>query len=229
MAARETQFSPATQARIDRKAERAASFRAAAADALDVGRGWTGPGKGYDPVFDSGTDLSLGLSKAAVEQGRPLRPHERRGKRRELLDQQAGQRAAQQAKAKKLSVDEWLERMSPQARAEVELTEKFQNLSEQAQAYVLRRRSALEEVLEEADYRVAVEDEETAFAGYEDEDVSPPWLPQDREPTDEEQEAWDGYLATAEPEAPIDWEAVTDPNAEPVYSDNIEDGYEEDE
>jgi hypothetical protein len=108
---------------------------------------------GYDPVMDGGAEIATARATAAIEAGRPLRPTERREVRRTVLAEQAGAQPAGQPQRRRPSVREWLEAMSPEQRAEFEFTERFQQLSEQAQAHVLRVRESVDAVEEEAEYR----------------------------------------------------------------------------
>jgi hypothetical protein len=207
------EFAPETQARIDRKAERDERMRASALDALDVGRGWSGPGRSPDPVFDGGTDLSLRMSDASVRAGRQLRPHEEREIRRELRAEQAGQRAARQPQSRKPNIRARLEAMSPAERDAAEATIQ----DPEVRAYAARIRAEVEAVEEEAEYLAAVDHEERTLAEIEDDEpydwsVHEGIVDQAAAANDEQAETY------------IDWEAVTDPNAS-----DIEDGYEEDE
>jgi len=161
-------FSPEAQARRQRKAERAERFKAAALDALDVGRGYTA-GEGASRVLDGAEELATRRATAAVELGRPLRPNERRQIRRETLEQ------GQQQQRRRPTIDEYLERLTQRQRDEIDQSAWFQNLDERHQADVHRRLAVLEQIEEEAEYRVARDLEEQALLEEEDQDESSAW------------------------------------------------------
>lgn len=139
--------------RRQHRTERAAKWKAAVAESMDLGRGWTGPGRGRDP-FDAGVELATKQATAAREAGRPLRPSERREVRREVLAQQAGTKPAGQAR--RPTIDEYLESLSERQRDEIEQSDWFQNLDERHRADVRRRVDALAQVEEEAEYEFQI-------------------------------------------------------------------------
>lgn len=152
------------------KAERAARFKAAALDALDVGKGYTA-GEGASRVLDGAEELATKRATAAVEAGRPLRPNERREVRRQVLGDQAGQRSAQAAKSKRPTIRERLEAMDWEARAEVVESIK----DPKVKAYVARIAADVDQIEEEAEYRAAVESEERSLHNLEAEEEEFDW------------------------------------------------------
>jgi hypothetical protein len=109
--------------------------------------------------------------------------------------------------------------MTPSQRANLEHSERFQQLSEKAQAHVLRRRAALEEVEDEADFEHARWLEEQELAAYEDSEPATYW-PEDSAPLTESERRAEADLAAAS-SGPL---YTGDP--EEVYSDNIEEDYD---
>jgi hypothetical protein len=208
------EFSPAAQARRDRRAAKAARLREVALDSLDVGRGaWTGPGRAAD-VVDAGVELATKQATAAVEVGRPLRPTERRQLRRETLDAQAGKRPVGQASSKP-SLRDRLERMAPSERYEV--LNSIQG--DRERAYVEGLVASIAEVEEEVEYKHATWLEEQQLAAYEEAEPSTYW-PEDSAPLTEAERRAEADLAeeTAGP--------LFQGDPEEVYSDNLEDDYD---
>jgi hypothetical protein len=164
------QFGPDAQARRERKAARDASFKAAALDALDVGKGWSGPGRGRDP-FEPGVELATKRPSAAVELGRPLKPSERREIKHQVLAKQAGKQQTGRptaGQAKKPTIDEYLESLTERQRDEIEESGWFRGLDDRHQADVRRRLALLEEVEQEAQYEFDRWREEQELETYED-------------------------------------------------------------
>jgi hypothetical protein len=120
-------------------------------------------------IEDGGAEVAEARARASIELGRPLRPSEARQVRAQVRKAHAaGPEAAQPGRP---TVDEWLERLSPGERATIEQSERFAQLSETAQNYVLRRREALEDVDEQAEWLAAqqLEDERLAELGDDEE------------------------------------------------------------
>jgi hypothetical protein len=76
------EYSPEAQERRAKRAAKAERTKAVVADALDLGKGWSGPQVG-DRVLDGGAELAVRQSRAAIEAGRPLRPREKRALRQQ--------------------------------------------------------------------------------------------------------------------------------------------------
>jgi hypothetical protein len=151
------EFSPAVQERRAKRAAQAERTRSTALDALDVGKGWSGPQATSD-VLDGGTELALRQSRAATEAG-PLRGSEQRKLRREFREQPIGRRQP--------STFEWLEQKTPLERDEWVAGEQFASFPEHVQAFVLKERARLEEAEEEAEYRLALQREEDSLEAIE--------------------------------------------------------------
>jgi hypothetical protein len=157
------QFSPEVEARRARKAERAERAKAVAADALDLGRGWSGP-TNASRVMDGGAELAVRRASAAVAQGQPLRPAQRRQLRHEFEQRPGGQPAGQ----RKPNTRARLEAMTPAERDAVERTLTDPEVAD----YVARIRDEVEDAEELAEYMLATEREEAALANIDDgEDV----------------------------------------------------------
>jgi hypothetical protein len=207
------EFGPDAQARRAAKAERAERLRSTALDSLDVGKGWSGPGRGTDPL-DAGAELATKMATAAVQAGRPLRPTERREVRRRSLDAQAGKRPVGQASSKP-SLRDRLERMAPSERYEV--LNSIQG--DRERAYIECLVASIAEVEEEVEYEHARWLEEQQLGAYQDEEPSTYW-PEDSAPLTEAERRAEADLA-AETAGPL---FQGDP--EEVYSDNIEETYD---
>ena len=185
-------------------------------------------------VEDGGSDLAVARAEAAVAAGRPLRGNERREIRHDVLSRQA---PAGQSQRRRPTVDEWLERISPEERANIEHSERFAKMSEVARAHVLRRRDAFEEIEEQAEYLAAFQTEEAWLAAQGDDEPEPEWAPE-----------WTPGLNPAEARALEHETSLADPwgsaqaslaaeTAGPLYngpedavwSDDLEDGYVDDD
>jgi hypothetical protein len=144
------------------KAAQRARFREVAAEAMDVGKGWSGPG-GESRVLDGAEELATRQATAAVEAGRRLRPNERRAIRREVIDEQAGQ--PEQVQRRRLGGPrEWLEAMTSQQRRNVETTSYFRRLNAEQQARLLRLRDEVDELDARAELLLAQEREDAWLA-----------------------------------------------------------------
>jgi hypothetical protein len=202
------------------KAERDARFRAAALEAMDVGKGWTGAGRSGD-AFDAGIELGVKRATEAVVAGRPLSLTERRTVRRDVLARQA----EAQPQAKRPSIRERLERMTSEER----LAAVASIRDPEAAAYAERIRIDVEEIDADAEYLVALEREESWLGEHEDEE--------DIEPADELAD-WSPGMSPAEARVAEHEAAVADPwgsaqaslaAEESEYSDDLEDGFVEDD
>jgi hypothetical protein len=158
------QFGPDAQRRRAQKAARTASTLGAArgADVLDL----EGPQPRFRSVVDEAIDETVATTAERSELRLARMPREIQAAQQALAAKKAelrSQQPAGQPQRRRPTVDEWLERMTPTDRANLEMSERFQSLSEAAQVHVLRRREALEEVDDAADFLLAQEDEEQAL------------------------------------------------------------------
>lgn len=147
-------FGPEAQRRREFKSARAARTKAAALEALDVGRGWEphGPQQKVADPLDAGTELAVTRAAAANERGRPLRWQEQRDVRREVLARQAREQPAGQPQRRRPTIDEYLESLTERQREEIEQSAWLRSLDERHQAEVRRRLAVLEPVEAEAEY-----------------------------------------------------------------------------
>lgn len=169
-------------ARASDKAAQRERFKAAALDALDVGKGWTGPGRGGGSVVDAAIAEAVATTgeRANVRAAVATRdPHRIQQASAALAARKAelrqGEAAGGQQRRQRPTIDDYLERLTQRQREDIEQSAWFRKLDERHQADVRRRLAVLEEIEQEAEYRVARDLEEQALLEEEDEDESSAW------------------------------------------------------
>jgi hypothetical protein len=216
------EFSPEVAARRAAKAEREERLRSTALDSLDVGRGWSGPGRASD-VVDAGIAEAVATTSERVALRTARGGREVQQAQRELAAKKAevrGQQAAGKPKSKRPSIRERLEAMSESERDRVVASIR----DPQVRAYVAGLRDDVNEVEQEAEYLAAVEREEATLATLKDDE------PFDWSTATRAQEqtvvvdgvAWPADMTAEERQAVLDVAAV---NAEPYY-DSLEETYD---
>jgi hypothetical protein len=206
------EFSPEVQARRERKAAQAERVKAVALDSLDVGRGWSGPGRAPDVV-------DAGIAEAVATTSERVALRTARGGRavqeaqRNLAAKKAAVRGQQTAgkPTSKPSLRDRLERMSESERLDVVESMRPGRERDYVDGLVV----SIAEVEEEVEFRHARFLEEEQLAAYEDAEASTYW-PEDSAPLTEAERRAEADLA-AETAGPL---FAGDP--EQVY----EDGYD---
>jgi hypothetical protein len=163
------QFSPAARERILKRTARDLRFRELAGELMDIGKGAPRSADSVDAAIDEAlaTTSERAELRAATAERDPRAMQRAQARLAERKRELRGEPGAGQPQ--RPTVREWLERMSPEERAAVEQSARFEGLSAQAQALVLRVRDDVDAIDEQADLLLAQQREDE-------------WLSEDEEP-----------------------------------------------
>jgi hypothetical protein len=206
------EFGPDAQARRAAKAEREERLKATALASLDVGKGWSGPGRAPG-VVDAGIAEAVATSSERVALRTARGGREIQQAQRQLATKKADLRAQQPAgkAASKPRLRDRLERMSESERLDV--VESMRPGRERD--YVAGLVASIAEIEEDVEFEHATWLEEQQLAAYEDAE-------EEEVVVDEDGVSWPASYTAEERQAVIDVAAA---NAQPVYSDDLEDAW----